>query len=67
MFDPGAATCKKGHEACEKNKDCHDIHDMCDNISSDSKLLSVAEKRMDTTLIALNLTKCTFLDFFLSS
>ena len=58
MFDPGAATRQKEHGACEKDKDCHGIHDMCDNIGSDSKLLSVAEKCMDNDLCK-SLYTCT--------
>ena len=44
MFDPGSAACKKGH----------DIRDTYDNIDSDRKLLSIAEKGMSN-----DLCKCT--------
>ena len=45
MFGPpGAATCKKEHEYG------HHIQGMCDNIDSDSKLLSVVEKCMGNDL-----------------
>ena len=58
MFDPGAATCKKGHEACEKDKDCHGIRDMYANIYSDSKLLRAADKGMCSDLCK-SLYACT--------
>ena len=44
MRGPGAATRTKYHEACEKDKDCHDTHGMYGNVDSDSKLLSVSTK-----------------------
>ena len=50
MLDSGAATCENEHEACEKAKDYHGIHDRYDNIVSDSKLLGVAEKCMGNDL-----------------
>ena len=58
MFEAGAVTCKKGHAACEKNRGCHGIHDMYDNIGSDSKLLGVTDKDMGSDLCK-SLYACT--------
>ena len=58
MFEAGAATCKKEHEAYEKDEDRHGIHDMYDNIGSDSKLLGVTDKDMGSDLCK-SLYACT--------